>query len=96
MIYFLILNEFFLICPQNSVFMKENRLMNQVAAVFGIFMTVFYIGIGIYIATTDDLALDKPVLVIFGVTFALYGVYRGFRSFQKIRDAFFRSDNNEE
>jgi len=76
--------------------MNENRLMNQVSAVFGIFMTVFYIGIGLYIATTDDLTLDKPVLVIFGVTFALYGVYRGFRSFQKIREAFFRKDRNDE
>lgn len=92
----MILDEFFLICPSNPEFMNENRLMNQVSAVFGIFMTVFYIGIGLYIATTDDLIIDKPVLVIFGVTFALYGVYRGFRSIQKVRDAFFRRDRDDE
>lgn len=96
MVYFLILDEFFLICPQISDYMNENRMMNQVSAVFGVFMTVFYIGIGLYVATTNDMMLDKAVRSIFGFTFALYGVYRGFRTFQKIRDAFFRRDDKNE
>jgi hypothetical protein len=72
--------------------------MNQVSAVFGAFMTIFYIGIGLYIAFTDDLNLDKFVKGLFGFTFTLYGIYRGFRSYQKIREAFFsgNEDNGTE
>jgi hypothetical protein len=76
--------------------MNENRMMNQVSAVFGVFMTVFYIGVGLYVALTNDLMLDKAVRGLFGFTFAFYGVYRGFRTFQKIRDAFFRRDDEHE
>lgn len=75
--------------------MNENRMMDQVSAVFGVFMTVFYIGVGLYVATTNALMLDKAVRVIFGVAFAFYGVFRGFRTFQKIREVFFRRDENE-
>ena len=79
--------------------MNEKRLMDQVGAIFGVFMTFFYIGVGLYIAFTDDLNLDKFVKNLFGFTFAFYGIYRGFRSYQKIREAFFsgaRHDDEED
>ena len=76
--------------------MNESRMMEQISAIFGVFMTAFYIGIGLYVALTDTLMLDKAVKVIFGSAFVFYGIYRGFRSFQKVRAAFFRRDRDEE
>ena len=77
--------------------MNESRIMSQVSAVFGAFMTVFYIGIGIFFILTDQLNIDKFVKGLFGFTFTLYGVYRGFRTWQKLREAFSgRGEINDE
>lgn len=66
-------------------------MMNQVGAVFGAFMTLFYIGVGLYILISPTFKSfdNRPVIVIFGVTFVFFGIYRGFRSYGKIREAFF-------
>jgi cytochrome c biogenesis protein CcdA len=77
--------------------METNRLIKQMGAVFGVFMAFFYIGIGIYIAFFFDMStLDKTVLVIMGVSFIILGIYRAFRSYQKIVQAFFSHDADEE
>ena len=77
--------------------MESNRLLKQMGAVFGVFMVFFYVGIGIYLAFFFDMStLDKPVLVIIGVTFILLGLYRAYRSYQKIIEAFFTDDSEEE
>lgn len=71
--------------------MNDNRMMNQISAVFGAFMTFFYLGVGLYLLFTDRLgSIDKFLRTIVGGTFTLYGFYRGYRSFVLIRDAFFR------
>lgn len=76
--------------------MNQQRMMNQVNAVFGIFMTLFYIGIGLYLAFTNNLYIvDKTLLKIIGFTFAIYGLYRGFRTYQQLLDAFFRKGDDE-
>jgi hypothetical protein len=76
--------------------MRENRMMEQINAVFGAFMTLFYIGIGLFVAFSDRFNLDKVVTGIFGFSFILYGVYRGFRSIGQIREAFFMPPTDEE
>jgi hypothetical protein len=80
--------------------MNESRLMNQLKAVFGIFMTLFYIGFGLYFAITPNLNfLDKNVRVmlnICGFSFILYGIYRAYRSYQQIVEVFFSRKNDEE
>lgn len=76
--------------------MSENRLMDQINAIFSVFMVIFYIGIGIFLLfflKTIDYA--KPIRVILGGTFIFYGVYRAFRTYAKIVEVFF-SDNNDE
>lgn len=76
--------------------MNQQRMMNQVNAVFGIFMTLFYIGIGLYLVFTNNLYIvDKTLLKIIGFTFAIYGLYRGFRTYQQLLDAFFRKGDDE-
>lgn len=77
--------------------MNENRLMQQVTAIFSVFMVFFYLGIGIFlIFYSDKILIDKPVRVILGSAFLLYGVYRGLRSYQKIVEAFFTDNKDRE
>ena len=78
--------------------MNQQKMMDQINAVFGLFMTFFYIGVGVYLIIAKNLYFDKALRNIMGVTFTLYGIYRGIRSYQKIRAAFFtrESDGNFE
>jgi hypothetical protein len=76
--------------------MNENRIMKQIGAIFGLFMTVFYIGVGLYLALAKNLNVDDFVRKLVGFTFAFYGIYRGYRAFLNIRDAFFGSNKTDE
>jgi cytochrome c biogenesis protein CcdA len=76
--------------------MNQQRMMDQFTAVFGVFMTFFYIGIGFYLMLSQNLYyVDKYLRNIVGFTFVLYGLYRGFRTYQKLRDAFFSRDGDK-
>jgi hypothetical protein len=83
--------------------MNESRMMGQVVAVFGAFMTFFYLGVGLFLLFSD--AVDrignynnyKFLWNIMGVTFLFYGVYRGYRSYVKFREVFFsKSDETDQ
>lgn len=76
--------------------MKADRIIKQMGAVFGVFMVFFYLGVGIYLIFFFEMTtLDKPVRVMLGSAFVLYGIYRAYRSYLKIVEAFF-SDNADE
>jgi cytochrome c biogenesis protein CcdA len=69
--------------------MDDNRIMNQISAIFGFFVVFLYLGFGIYLVFYfDNSYLDKPVRVIIGVTLIFYGLYRAFRSYTKIKEVF--------
>lgn len=77
--------------------MKENNMMNQISAVFGAFMTFFYIGVGLYLVFSDKLDYyDKFLRSFVGGTFTLYGLYRGYRTYVKIKEAFFGKTTDDE
>ena len=77
--------------------MNENRLMEQVTAIFSIFMVFFYLGVGCYFLFFSDRSyLDKSVKVIMGSTFIFYGIYRAYRAYVKIVEAFFPRDKDRE
>jgi hypothetical protein len=77
--------------------MNENRLMQQVTAIFSIFMVFFYFGVGIYFVFFSDRSfLDKSVRVIMGSTFIFYGFYRAYRAYVKIIEAFFSKDKDKD
>jgi len=70
--------------------MKENRIMQQVGAIFSIFMVFFYLGVGVFFIFFSDLSyLDKAVRVIMGSTLIFYGLYRAYTTYVKIAEAFF-------
>ena len=76
--------------------MNENKLMQQVTAIFSIFMVIFYLGVGILlIFYTSFSYLDKAVRVIMGTTFIFYGIYRAFRAYSKVLEVFFTKDEND-
>ena len=76
--------------------MNGNRLMQQVTAIFSIFMVLFYLGFGIYLVFFFNMSyLDKPVRVIIGSAFIFYGLYRTYRSYVQIVEVFFTKDDDD-
>jgi len=77
--------------------MNGNRLMQQVMAIFSVFMVVFYLGVGYYFIFLSNLSyLDKPVRVIMGSTLMFYGLYRAYRAYVKIVEVFFTKEEDDE
>jgi uncharacterized membrane protein len=78
--------------------MNGGRIGQQFHALFGIFMVVFYIGMGIFILffSQNMFKIDKAIRVMMGSTFMFYGIYRIFVSVKLIREAFFRKEIDEE
>jgi Na+/phosphate symporter len=77
--------------------MNENRLMQQVTAIFSIFMVLFYLFAGIFLLFFFESSdVNRPLIVIMGVTFIFYGLYRTFRAYLKIVEVFFTKDKDNE
>lgn len=76
--------------------MNENKLMQQITAVFSVFMVLFYLGAGFFLLFYfKNNYVDKSLIVIMGSTFILYGLYRAFRAYLKIVEVFFTNDNEQ-
>lgn len=77
--------------------MNDRRIMDQIGVIFGAFMTIFYISVGLYLAFFSNFYwMDKFLLRLVGITFALYGVYRAFRTYHKIVELFFSGNKDDE
>jgi hypothetical protein len=77
--------------------MNDNKLMQQVTAIFGAFMVFFYLGIGIFlIFFFKNSTLDRSILVIFGSVSIFYGLYRAYTTYVNIVKLFFRHDEDDE
>jgi threonine/homoserine/homoserine lactone efflux protein len=81
--------------------MNENRLMQQVGAIFGAFMTFFYLGVGIFLFLSPNLILSsnptytKFMRILVGSTFIVYGIYRAYRTYVKIIELFFPENDDK-
>ncbi len=77
--------------------MSENKIMQQFTAIFSIFMVLFYLGAGIYfLFFTRFSILDKSIWVIMGSVFIFYGIYRAYRAYVQINEAFFKKNKDDE
>lgn len=75
--------------------MNNNNILKQFHAVFGIFMVVFYIGVGIFLLFFAKMfTIDKAIRVIIGSTFIFYGAYRMYVTYKQIKEAFFTKDDD--
>jgi len=67
------------------------------SSIFSIFMVVFYFGVGSFMLFDKTyLVLDKAVRVIIGTSFLIYGVFRAFRTYIQIKQAFFNNETDDE
>ena len=79
------------------IIMNENRLMQQVTAIFSIFMVFFYLGVGCYFVFFSDLSyLDKSVQGNNGINIYFLWNIQGYRAYVKIVEVFFTKDKDEE
>jgi hypothetical protein len=78
--------------------MNNNKISQQIHALFGIFMVVFYLGVGIFLLFFADrfFIIDKAIRGIIGSTFLLYGFYRVYVTYKQIVEAFFTKGTSEE
>ncbi|MCU0472453.1 MAG: hypothetical protein MUC93_03660 [Bacteroidales bacterium] len=73
--------------------MNNNKILQQFHAVFGIFMVMFYLGVGIFLLFFSQMFnIDKAIRVIIGSTFVFYGVYRFYVTYKQIKEAFFAQE----
>jgi hypothetical protein len=78
--------------------MKENKLKEQLMAMFDIFMTLFYLGAGSYfllakkLSLTPDPTYGRFFLILVGSMFIINGIYRGYKTYLKIVELFFTRD----
>lgn len=74
-------------------------MYDKVMAIFGLFMVLFYIGLGAFLIfhpLLDRFEINKALRIIFGVTLFIYAIYRMLYSYEKIKDSFFSGDDDEE
>ena len=77
--------------------MNSNKMLQQFLAMFGIFMVMFYIGVGIALLFFLKMFnIDHALRGIIGSTFLLYGIYRMTVTYKQIKKAFFTKENEEE
>jgi cytochrome c biogenesis protein CcdA len=75
--------------------MKKNNLMQNVGAVLGVFMTLFFFGFGLLIFFAPNLFhVEKTLRVIIGSTFIVLGIYRAYMAYLKIVEVFFSGDDD--
>jgi hypothetical protein len=76
--------------------MNSNKMLLQFHAMFGIFMVMFYLGVGIFLLFFSKMfKIDQAIKVIMGSTFLLYGIYRITVTYKQIKQAFFTTEDDE-
>jgi len=77
--------------------MSNKNLYDRVFAVFGTLMVFFYLGLGAFIIFSPllDSYMDKALRIVFGIPLIIYGIYRVFVAWEKIKEAFFSQDREE-
>jgi hypothetical protein len=74
--------------------MNSNRMLQQFHAMFGIFMVVFYLGVGIFLLFFAKMfRIDQAFKVIIGSTFIFYGLYRTTVTYKQLKEAFFKRED---
>jgi hypothetical protein len=77
--------------------MNENKLKQQVLAIFSIFMVFFYLGAGTFLIFFFKMStLPRFVLVLIGSTFVFLGLFRAYTAYLKIVELFFTKDKDNE
>lgn len=83
--------------------MNDNKILQQISAIFSIFMVMFYIGVGSFLIFFYEQSffarqslIDKTTRIIIGSAFLIYGTYRIFKTFFQIKELFFDTEIDDE
>ncbi|MBN2863610.1 MAG: hypothetical protein JXN62_10635 [Bacteroidales bacterium] len=78
--------------------MNDNRILKQFYAMFGTFMVIFYLGMGIFFLffASRMFNMNSAFSGLMGGTFLIYGLYRTYVTYKQIVQAFFRKDQENE
>lgn len=77
--------------------MRGRNLYERVMVVFGGVMVFFYLGIGLFFIfhpLFDHIHIG--LRIIFGSALILYSLARAFRTYEKVKEAFFSGNNSNE
>lgn len=73
---------------------SSRKIYERVFAIFGTVMVFFYLGLAIFILTTDLFEIDKALRIVISTPLFIYAIYRVFTSYEKIKESFFSSDDD--
>jgi len=77
--------------------MNGKGLYERVMIIFGGVMIFFYIGLGLFIIFFHYFDyIDKIIRIIFGSALGLLGLARAFRTYEKVKELFFSSNNSNQ
>ena len=77
--------------------MNGKGLYEQVMVIFGGVMVFFYFGLGLFIIFHPLFNhIEKFIRILFGSALIIYGLTRAFRTYEKVREAFFSGNNSDE
>jgi hypothetical protein len=70
--------------------MNGRRLYDQVMTIFGTIMVFFYLGLAyIFLFTSLFSYIDIALRAMLAIPLLIYGFYRAFTSYRKIKEVFF-------
>ncbi|MCE1198770.1 MAG: hypothetical protein LWW85_07365 [Marinilabiliales bacterium] len=73
--------------------MNSKRLYDKVTTIIGTLMIFFYLGLVYILIFTNIVNTDKSMRVILSIPLMIYGIYRIFWSYQRIKENFFEDDD---
>ena len=76
--------------------MNGKRMYDKIFAIFGTVMVFFYFGLAVFLLISPLINIDKAMRIVLSVPLFIYAIYRVFVSYEKIRDSFFSSEENDE
>jgi hypothetical protein len=74
---------------------STSKMYDKVFAIFGTVMVFFYLGLAVFLLTTDLFEIDRALRIVLSVPLFIYALYRFFVSYEKIRESFFSKDEDE-
>lgn len=76
--------------------MSSRRLYDKVMAIVGTMMIFFYFGLAYTLYFSSAFShIDVTMRTFFSLPFLLYGIYRIFVAYHKIKENFFESNEEE-
>jgi cytochrome c biogenesis protein CcdA len=72
--------------------LESNNLFRRIKIIFGIFMVFFYLGLALFFITASLFEhIEMIIRIIVCAALSIYGLARAVRTYEQIREEFFKS-----